>query len=280
MVEKRHAPWFISDGVVYLDLSRQQQIELEGYWFTSDELFSLLALYHAMDSLSEGLLAGHFAQMKQRILELLGTQNESRYLTQHVKIVPIASPPINNVNLNQITAAIAAQTRLKIHFWNRHQDQQDWREISPLQLVRYRDRWFVDAFCHQRDALRSFSLEAILDIKPLNKAVYMPQADALNRFYQSSYGIFNGNADKTAVLRFSAYQARWVKDQQWHPQQVSRVLEDGRLELHLPYGQDAELIQDILKFGPEIEVVSPPELRGKVAKILYETLKHYSDVLA
>lgn len=275
LVEKRHAPWFISDGMVYLDLSRQKQIELEGYWFTSDELFSLLALYQTVDGLSEGLLAGHFAQMRQRILELLGPENESRNLMQHVKIVPIASPPINNTNLNQITAAIAAQTRLQIYFWSRHQDQQDWREISPLQLVRYRDRWFVDAFCHQREGLRSFSLEAILNIKPLNKTAYVPPTEALNRFYQSSYGIFNGNADKIAVLRFSAYQARWIKNQQWHPQQVSRLLEDGRLELQLPYGQDAELIQDILKFGPEVEVISPPELRQKVAERIYQTLEHY-----
>jgi predicted DNA-binding transcriptional regulator YafY len=44
LVMERSAPWFISNGHVYLDKARQNQIEVDGYWFTSAELFSLLTL--------------------------------------------------------------------------------------------------------------------------------------------------------------------------------------------------------------------------------------------
>ncbi|MDG6778817.1 transcriptional regulator [Thiomicrorhabdus sp. zzn3] len=277
LFDERHAPWYVIGGYVHLDKLRQDQIEVYGYWFTSEELFSLLALYQMTDELSAGLLAGHFAEFKSRILQVLGSKEYSQNLMSNVKIVPIASPPIHSEHLNKITRAIACKKRLKIVFWNRHANQVSEREISPLQLVRYRDRWFVDAHCHHREALRSFSLEAIQNIKSLNAPVQRVETEALQAFYQSAYGIFNGQANKTAVLRFSDYQARWIKEQQWHPQQVSRLLEDGRLELQLPYGQDAELIQDILKFGPEVEVVSPPELRQKVIKKIKQTMEVYGE---
>lgn len=109
LVDQRHAPWFICNGNVYLDWSRKHQIELEGYWFTAEELFSLLALYQMVDSLSEGLLSGHFHEFKQRILQVLGPKQQSQNLTRNVKIIPIASPTINNQLLNKVTQAIAKQ---------------------------------------------------------------------------------------------------------------------------------------------------------------------------
>lgn len=275
LVMERSAPWFISNGEVFLDRARQTQIELEGYWFSSEELFSLLALYSIVDELAEGLLAEHFLEIKQRILKLLGPIEQSQTLIQNIKIIPIAQPSIKSVPLNKITEAISQQQRLVINFWNRHTNQVTKREVSPYQLVRYRDRWFLDGYCHQRNALRSFSLEAIIELSILPQKILPPDFESLSRYFQSSYGIFSGQADKLAILNFSAYQARWVKDQQWHPKQKAEWLEDGRYQLTLPYKEDLELIQDVLKYGAEVEVISPLELREKVREKLKEALKIY-----
>lgn len=275
LVMERSAPWFVLEGKVYLDQPRQQQIELDGYWFTSEELFSLLALYKIIEDLSEGLLAGYLTDFKQRVLQVLGPQVESQNLTQSVKIIPIASPVIQSHHLNKITRALAQKTRLNILFWNRHLNEFTQREISPYQLVRYRDHWLVDAYCHERKALRSFSLEAIKKIDVTTRVIEQVNQDELSEYYQSSYGVFSGLADKIAILQFSAYQARWIKDQAWHPQQTSQWLEDGRYQLHLPYREDIELIQDILKYGTEVEIISPLDLRQKVHKQLQQMLALY-----
>lgn len=278
LVMERSAPWFILNGQVHLDELRQQQIEHEGYWFTSEELFSLLALYKMIDALAEGLLAEHFAQVKPLILNMLGAKEKSQNFMDNIKIIPIAQPSIDSQLLNKITTAIAQQKKLEIEFWNRRTDHIKLREISPYQLVRYRDRWIVDAHCHQQNALRSFSLEAILQAKILPQKARLANFEALNTYFQSSYGIFSGQADKVAIIRFSAYQARWIKDQQWHPKQITEWLEDGRYQLALPYKEDLELIQDILKYGAEVEVISPPQLRQKVHETLQKTLALYAEI--
>ena len=92
----------------------------------------------------------------------------------------------------------------------------------------------------------------------------------------SAYGIFSGKADKTAVLRFSAERARWVADERWHPQQVGQFLTDGSYELRIPYRDERELVMDILKYGPDIEVVGPENLRKQVAEKLRKALEPYA----
>jgi predicted DNA-binding transcriptional regulator YafY len=102
----------------------------------------------------------------------------------------------------------------------------------------------------------------------------IPDAE-LDAWFASSYGIFAGRADKTAVLRFSAERARWVADERWHPEQTGQYLTDKRYELRIPYRDDRELVMDILRHGAEVEVVGPATLREQVAAALEAALDQY-----
>jgi len=55
-----------------------------------------------------------------------------------------------------------------------------------------------------------------------------------------------------------------VSRELWHPQQLSHYDDSGYYILQIPYSQDTELIMDILKHGPEAEVLQPPDLRRRV----------------
>ena len=90
-----------------------------------------------------------------------------------------------------------------------------------------------------------------------------------------SSGIFSGEAVENAVLHFSATRARWVADETWHPAQSSRWLEDGSFELTVPYSDARELLMDVLKHGPDCEVVAPPDLRAATARLLREAAARY-----
>ena len=68
--------------------------------------------------------------------------------------------------------------------------------------------------------------------------------------------------------RFSAERARWVALEQWHPGQKSHFEKDGRYVLQLPYSDDRELVMDILRHVPEVQVIGPAGLREAVAEKL------------
>jgi predicted DNA-binding transcriptional regulator YafY len=88
----------------------------------------------------------------------------------------------------------------------------------------------------------------------------------LDEHFATAYGIFSGKANKTAVLRFSPERARWIADERWHPDQVGQFLMDGRYELRFPYRDSRELVMDILRHGPDVEVVAPEALRVDVTR--------------
>jgi len=77
------------------------------------------------------------------------------------------------------------------------------------------------------------------------------------------------------VLRFDPAPARWVSEERWHPEQEGEWLPDGRYELRFPYADPTELVMDILRYGPEVEVVAPESLRERVKTRLAEALKRY-----
>jgi predicted DNA-binding transcriptional regulator YafY len=152
--------------------------------------------------------------------------------------------------------------------------------------VHYRENWYLDAWCHLREDIRSFAVDAIRAAEIVDEPAREVSAEALDEVLGSGYGIFSGRATHTAHLRFTPQRARWVAAEEWHPGQLSRFEADGSYLLELPYSDDRELVMDILKHGPDVEVLDPPELRERVRELLNETLQHYNrggrfaDVLA
>jgi len=77
-------------------------------------------------------------------------------------------------------------------------------------------------------------------------------------------------------MRFSPRAARWVSSEQWHPRQKSKTELDGSYVLDVPYSDDRELLGDVLRHGPNVEVLSPTVLRDRCQAALRKALKLYS----
>ncbi|HZP93096.1 MAG TPA: WYL domain-containing protein [Burkholderiales bacterium] len=135
---------------------------------------------------------------------------------------------------------------------------------------------YLDARDHLRNALRCFSVDRVKEAVELDEPADSVPDKELDEYFASSYGIFAGKANKTAVLRFTRERARWVADERWHPKQVGQYLTDGRYELRIPYRDDRELVMDILKNGPDVEVVSPPALRQTIVDRFKAALLQYA----
>ncbi|MDP2977374.1 MAG: WYL domain-containing protein, partial [Thiobacillus sp.] len=247
-------------------------------WFSPAELLALVTLKHLLANLEPGLLDDHLRPLQARIDQLM----ESNHLgtgeaAQRIRPLSIASRRKNPRHFQAVAHAVLQRHRLKIDYYNRERDETSHREISPQRLAHYRDNWYLDAWCHGKKGLRIFAVECIRAVEPLAKPAKAVTESTLNRELASSYGIFAGQPHAIAVLRFTAKRARWVAEEIWHPDQQSRWLDDGRYELRLPYSHDRELVMDILKYGPEVEVTAPEALRTAVKKSLDAAAGQYQE---
>jgi predicted DNA-binding transcriptional regulator YafY len=48
--------------------------------------------------------------------------------------------------------------------------------------------------------------------------------------------------------------------------------------LEVPYSNDRELVGDLLRYGADVEVLEPPELRAHVAQALRAAAAPYGDI--
>ena len=130
-------------------------------------------------------------------------------------------------HFSAVAAGLLKRTRLWIRHYNRKDDRETEREVSPQRLVHYRDNWYLDAYCHLREDLRSFAVDAIREARLLDERAKEVAASELDEYLGSGYGIFAGRKVQWATLKFMPEAARWVSAQSWHPKQRSRVEKDG-----------------------------------------------------
>lgn len=257
-----------------------EKIELPGLWFSEKEATALVLMQHLLSSLDQGGLIGpHIEPMTNLIDGILGqTETSEKELRKRLKVFGIAARKTSTNIFPDIGSALLKRKRLLITYHSRGANETTEREISPQRLIHYRDNWYLDAYCHLRKELRSFSVDGIKSAALLNsKADDIPEK-ILQENFAESYGIFSGKATQRAKLRFTPERARWVASEQWHGQQVGSFDKDGSYILEFDYNQDPELVMDILKHGSSVQVISPISLKNRVERELEEALSFYKGV--
>jgi predicted DNA-binding transcriptional regulator YafY len=243
----------------------EPKFQLPGFWLNESELFALLASERLLDEIQPGLLAPYLGPWRARIRALLAQSGHSAAaVADRIVLQSTASRATHPERFGCIAGAVLEGNRLWIVYRGREHDRQTERTVHPQRLLRYRDNWYLVALCEQAQALRIFSLDRISQAKPLKEPAQVSDQAELDRFLGASFGIFSGTAVAWAVLRFSPAASRWVADERWHPDQIGQWVE-GRYELQVPYSDAREIAMDVLKYGPEVEVLAPPELRTMVA---------------
>jgi len=252
------------------------RFELPGLWFNESEVVSLLVMEELLERTQPGLLNQDLAPIRKRLQAIMSSQHlGTGELAHRVRVLRTVARPVGE-HFSQVAGALAMRQRLQIDYHGRVKDQQDSREISPQRLTYYRDNWYLDAWCHRAKGLRTFALDRISHARSLTKAARDIPEQKLDKELAAGYGIFSGADVQEAVLVFTTEAARWVADEQWHPEQKSRWLEDGRFELKVPYANPLELIRDILAHGANVEVLAPKPLRQEIAQRLTRASSIYN----
>lgn len=278
--ERMHVPILCdrTTGTYRIDNS-VERYELPGVWFSAGEIHALLSMQQLLAAFDAGgLLAEHVGPLRQRLLGMLESATDSAdEIARRIRILSAAARYYAPQHFQHIAAALMERRRLSIEYVARSNGDTSQRKISPQRLTHYRDNWYLEAWCHLRDELRSFAVDAIQSVKTADGEVLNIPESELDAALGAGYGIFAGAEVQWATLLFTPERARWVAAEHWHPEQQGSFLDDGSYQLRLPYSNDPELIMDILKYGPDCEVVGPVGLREKVVGLLKAAVGRYGD---
>ncbi|MBT4838570.1 MAG: WYL domain-containing protein, partial [Methylococcales bacterium] len=205
-----------------------------------------------------------------------GTHCEDE-VTQTIHLMTQGIRQKQYISFQPIADACLKKQQLKVNYHARYNDLFCSRILSPQKMVYYKNNWYLVAWCHNKDAIRIFSLDKLTDVIPQNISALQKSSEEIDLQLFSSFGIFAGHACETAILQFSPNIARWIADETWHPNQTGEWLKNGNYQLKIPYNNSIELLAEILKYADDITVIAPKSLQQAVVDKLLKTLKNYSN---
>ena len=197
---------------VYKLHNEEAAYELPGLVFSQKELLALLTIQNMITELEPGLLGPKLQPLQERMADLLASEGlDIASLTKRVRAVHAGKRRLGLKCFQALAQATLERKKVHVHHFNRQRGETTERDISPQQLVHYRDNWYVDAWCHLRNKLLNFSVDAIMQCDILPEAAKELSQKDIRIVMQSGYGIFGGEAHNLAKLTFSAVRARWVQ---------------------------------------------------------------------
>ena len=249
--------------------------ELPGFWFNETELHAVLAAIQFLESTQPGLLQQPLRNLLERlrlIVKDMGVDMDD--LSRRVLLHPLRPRPVHPPVFEAIAAGLLGSRKIRLLYHGPDKQAPEPRTIHPFRLLRYRDAWYLLAHCERADDRRTFALDRIVEAQALPEQAIRPDNAALDALLRDSFGIFLRNSSHVAVLRYTGQAARWVQSEIWHPDQTG-TWRDNAYELRVPYGDHREMTMEILKYGPEVEVLEPEELRLAVRERILAAAQKY-----
>ena len=167
---------------------------LPGLWLNEFEIHALLSVIELLRNIDPaGLIGSQINPIRERLEQLLEKGDYfAREVSKRIRVATLAKRSTPTKFFEIVAHALLSRKRLSITHYSRQDGKITERELSPQRLVYYRDNWYLDAFCHDKDGIRTFSMDAIEKANELDKiAVSIEERDLIEEL-ESSYGIFAG----------------------------------------------------------------------------------------
>jgi predicted DNA-binding transcriptional regulator YafY len=175
--------------------------------------------------------------------------------------------------IDALMQAILGRRRVRMRYHSFSSQQVKDYVVEPYRLAYAQGGLYLQAFVPEYSEMRTFAVQRIAQAVALEES-FNPIADAPPEVFPHSLGAFSGTPE-TVVIEFSAAEAPYVRERQWHSSQVIDDLADGRIRLTLNVVIDWELQAWVMGFGPAAKVVTPDAFARRIVESLEETRATY-----
>ena len=233
---------------------------------TEGELFALLVAEKALQQYRgtnfEQPLLSAFKKMAASLPDTISLNLSDWEKT--ISFRTSAEPILNLQNFDALAKATVRRQQLKLVYRKPGRRETEDRIVDPYHLANVNGEWFLFAFDHLRQAIRTFVPARILAVATTGKTFSRPDKFSLERQLRDSFGVHSGQKEYEVVIQFDASVADFIREKKWHASQRLRELKDGGVELTLKLSGLLEVQRWVLSWGGNATAVQPPELRELV----------------
>ena len=187
-----------------------------------------------------------------------------------------AEPILDLEIFDTLAKATVARRQLELAYRKPGQRRIEQRLVDPYHLANINGEWFLFAFDHLRNDLRTFVPARIKGIRHTGKTFERRPAFSLEKRLRGSFGVQSGHGDFDVVIRFHERVADYIREKKWHDSQRLRELKQGGVEMRLKLSSLGEVGRWVLSWGGDAVVLRPPELAESVRQAAQKILRSAS----
>lgn len=147
--------------------------------------------------------------------------------------------------------------------------------VEPYFLKIFKQRWYVTGRNVKDDKIKTYALDRMEDVKIEDDTFVVDKSFDLESYVRDTFGIvFSQGEPKEVVLRADTRQSKYLRALPLHHSQ-REVMHDEYSLFYYKLRLTSDFVQELLSYGPNIQVVSPPELKAMVVTQLRDALAKY-----
>jgi proteasome accessory factor B len=244
---------------------------------TEGELFALLvaekALQQYRGTTFERPLLSAFKKMAASLPDTISLNLAD--WGQTISFRTSAEPILNLETFDTLAKATAQRRQLQLTYRKPGRRETELRLVDPYHLANINGEWFLFAWCHLRQDIRTFVPARIQAVQLTGKTFVRPQKFSLQKRLRDSFGVQSGQGQFEVVIQFQELVADYIREKKWHESQELRELPDGGVELRMKLSSLAEVERWILGWAGNARVLHPPELAESVQQSAKNILRNF-----
>ena len=192
--------------------------------------------------------------------------------------VSVEDIPSGHMHLTAIMEAMTEGQKVKISYHKYTSSAAEELTLRPYAVKEFAKRWYLVAYCEERDALRVYGLDRIKKLDVTDETFKMPKGFDVDETFATSFGTYlpEGKA-QLITFRTSKTEARFLRDLPIHGSQEEIASTDkDHVTFTIFVCPNKSLVMEFCKLGNRVEVLSPKEVRDAVAEHLFSAAKLYS----
>jgi predicted DNA-binding transcriptional regulator YafY len=253
----------LEKGYRYEDLG----YELPPVWFNEDELLSLCLALRLASTLPDQILKNSLQTLLEKFLafRFLDSPPSLAEIREKISVKNVEYYRVKGEVFHEVMDSLFRSKPIKISYYSPHKRELTERIVQPLHLLCYMGSWHLIAFCTLKEGLRNFALSRIRTLDPANGVIHLPpRLPSIKEYVRKNFGLMSGGESVEVCLKFTARVAEWISEQVWYAGQQIQENEDGSICLKFPVADFREVRGEILKYGANVEVLSPLKLRDEI----------------
>jgi predicted DNA-binding transcriptional regulator YafY len=218
-----------------------------------------------------------------RKIEYYSTQEQLDELSVRLTGLHIVSNEDHSVykrTLLDLEQAIAYGQTVIITYYKPKEDTGVVREIDPYSLIHWRGRWYVVAYCHLRQEIRTFRVDRIAEYKQTSITFTRPEGFSASEFF-ASHQMTTTTVQSKLIQVLLRGHSDAIEDLSKHwfmgPRSVSQLshqalylIEEEAIVSYVPH--------ILLSYGRSIRIVEPESLKQRMIQLALELANYYQHV--